>query len=313
MFLFFNAQNKLRAGWKIGSFLLILIVITFPLALAFDFLPETYRSMPFAFAISLPLASWISLRYIDQLPFKAIGLFTGEGVTVMLKDFGIGLFAGAFAMGIIALFLQFMPGFSFTWNPNLDYTKVLGFFLLMVAVGFYEELQVRGYILRMLSEGFRLGSMSIQQGFGLAALFTSFLFGALHIGNPNANWISTLNISLAGLLLVFPIAVTGRLYISFALHFSWNWFQAGLFGMPVSGQTIENSLLLYTRSETETLFSGGSFGPEAGLFGILGMILAALPVYIIYLKQNRTLRIFDTQFFAFDESETVNMDIKQTN
>lgn len=313
MFLFFNAQNKLRAGWKIGAFLLILILLTFPLALAFDFLPETYRALPFAFAISMPLATWISLRYIDQLPMKAIGMFTGEGAKVLFIDLGIGLFAGAFAMGIIALLLQLLPGFSFSLNPNPDYSEVLRFFLLMVAVGFYEELQVRGYILRMLSEGLRFGSMSIQQGFWIAALVTSVLFGALHIGNPNATWLSTLNISLAGLLLVFPIAVTGRLYISFALHFSWNWFQAGLFGMPVSGQTIENSLFLYTRSETETLFSGGAFGPEAGLVGILGMILAALPIYIIYHKQNRTLRIFDTQFFAFDDSTQTKTDIELTN
>ncbi|TNE68870.1 CPBP family intramembrane metalloprotease [bacterium] len=303
MFLFYNEHNKLRAGWKIGIFLIFLILPTFLVSIAFDFVPKEYRSLPVILAFILPLASWLTLRYVDHLPMKAIGMFTGDGFLTMLKDIGLGLFSGAFAMGAIAFILNGMDGFSFQINPNIDYSKALGFLITMIGVGVYEELQVRGYILRMLTDGFRFGNMSVKQSFLASALFTSFIFGFLHIWNPNANWASTLNISLAGLLLVLPIAITGRMYASFALHFSWNWFQAGLFGMPVSGSTIEHSIFTYNLNPSEVLLSGGKFGPEAGLLGIIGMLLAALPFYFLYQSQSRTLRIFDTQFFAFDEPE----------
>ena len=293
--IFLNTNKEWRAGWKTAFFVVLVIILTFFAALLLQLLPKEYQQIPFAMLISAPLASWISIKYVDQKSLKSIGLLTGEGAKVIFVDCLLGLVAGAVAMGVIALLIIFYGG-TFVINQSLLTEKVIGFFLLMLAVGITEELQVRGYMLRVISAGFRFGQMSIQQGFWAAAIFTSIIFGLLHFFNPNASFVSTLNISLAGLLLVWPIAVTGRMYGAFALHFSWNWFQGGLFGFPVSGQAIENSIYVYTMPENATFFSGGAFGPEAGIVGLIGMIIAALPFWFIYIRQNRTLRIFETQF-----------------
>jgi membrane protease YdiL (CAAX protease family) len=293
--IFLNTNKEWRAGWKTAFFVMLIIILTFFSALLLKILPEDYQRIPFAMLISAPLASWISIKFIDQKSLKNIGLLTGEGAKVIFVDCILGLLAGAAAMGVIALLITFYGG-SFTLNPSLITEKVITFFLLMIAVGITEELQVRGYMLRVISDGFRFGSMTIQQGFWTAAIFTSIIFGLLHFFNPNASFVSTLNISLAGILLVWPIAVTGRMYGAFALHFSWNWFQGGLFGFPVSGQAIQNSIYVYTMPENATFFSGGDFGPEAGIVGLIGMIIASLPFWFIYMRQNRTLRIFETQF-----------------
>jgi len=293
--IFLNTNKEWRAGWKTAFFIMLVIILTFPVAFLLKLLPAEYQQIPFAMLISVPLASWIVLRYVDQKPLKTIGLLTGDGAKVILVDCLFGLVSGAAAMSIIALLIVFYGG-SFEMNSSLLTEKVIGFFMLMIAVGITEEMQVRGYMLRVISDGFRFGSMSIKQGFWAAAIFTSIIFGLLHFFNPNTSFVSTLNISLAGILLVWPIAVTGRMYGAFALHFSWNWFQGGLFGFPVSGQAIENSIYVYTMPENATFFSGGAFGPEAGIVGLIGMIIAALPFWFIYIRQNRTLRIFETQF-----------------
>ena len=293
--IFLNKNKEWRAGWKTAFFVVLVIILTFFAALLLQLLPKEYQQIPFAMLISAPLASWISIKYVDQKSLKSIGLLTGEGAKVIFVDCLLGLVAGAVAMGVIALLIIFYGG-TFVINQSLLTEKVIGFFLLMLAVGITEELQVRGYMLRVISAGFRFGQMSIQQGFWAAAIFTSIIFGLLHFFNPNASFVSTLNISLAGLLLVWPIAVTGRMYGAFALHFSWNWFQGGLFGFPVSGQAIQNSIFVYIMPENATFFSGGAFGPEAGIVGLMGMFIAALPFWFIYIRQNRTLRIFETQF-----------------
>ncbi|NCP84027.1 MAG: CPBP family intramembrane metalloprotease, partial [Bacteroidetes bacterium] len=227
--IFLNKNKEWRAGWKTAFFVVLVIILTFFAALLLQLLPKEYQQIPFAMLISAPLASWISIKYVDQKSLKSIGLLTGEGAKVIFVDCLLGLVAGAVAMGVIALLIIFYGG-TFVINQSLLTEKVIGFFLLMLAVGITEELQVRGYMLRVISAGFRFGQMSIQQGFWAAAIFTSIIFGLLHFFNPNASFVSTLNISLAGLLLVWPIAVTGRMYGAFALHFSWNWFQGGLFG-----------------------------------------------------------------------------------
>lgn len=293
--IFLNEQREWRAGWKVAFFIMMVIILSFPFTLLLKLLPTTFRQIPFAFVFSTLIATWISVKFVDRKPMEYIGLGFSAGFQTIVKEVLLGLFSGALAMFSVALLL-WISGAEFSWNTKLDYTKVAGFFLLMIAVGIYEEVQVRGYMLRVLSDGFRFGSMTIEQGFWTAVTFTSILFGFMHFFNPNASWISTLTISLAGFLLVWPIAVTGRMYAAFALHFSWNWFQGGLFGFPVSGQAIENSFIIYKLPENMNLFSGGDFGPEAGLVGIIGMAIAALPFWILYIRQNRTLRIFGSQF-----------------
>jgi uncharacterized protein len=293
--IFLNEHKEWRAGWKFAFFILIIVITTFAFTFAFKLLPKTLQQIPFVFMFSLPLSSWLAVRFIDRKSLKYIGLLTGNGFKSVLSDSFWGIFGGALAMGIIAFLIKLFGG-NFEFNTAINYKEALVFFLLMIAVGIYEELQIRGYMLRIFSNGLRFGSMTVQQGFWAAVAFTSVVFGLLHLGNPNADLVSTLNISIAGLLLVWPIAVTGRMYGAFALHFSWNWFQGGVFGFPVSGQAVSHSFFIYTMPENADIFSGGSFGPEAGIVGIIGMIIASLPFWFIYMRQNRTLRIFETQF-----------------
>lgn len=76
--------------------------------------------------------------------------------------------------------------------------------------------------------------------------------------------------------------VTGELAIPIGLHMAWNFFQGVVYGFPVSGDK-EPACFLLTQQSGQAFFTGGSFGPEAGLMGILAAVLGMLMLWL-YVK-----------------------------
>jgi hypothetical protein len=161
---------------------------------------------------------------------------------------------------------------------------------LMMVVGFYEEYWTRGYQMKVLAEGLHVGSITPRVAVGAAVVITSIFFGVLHAGNPNASLISTVNITLAGMMLALPYVLTGRLWVSIGLHFSWNFFQGAVFGFPVSGKSFRTSVV-QTIEDGPDWFTGGEFGPEAGAVGLLAMVLITLWMYRRFKPDSLDARI----------------------
>jgi membrane protease YdiL (CAAX protease family) len=118
-----------------------------------------------------------------------------------------------------------------------------------------EELVVRGVVLRTLEHWF---------GTWLALAATAALFGALHLGNPGATWLSALTVALTGgLVLGLAYVATRRLWLSVGLHFGVNAAQGALLGLPVSGSSTRG---LFTTTVTgPDALTGGPFGVESSL------------------------------------------------
>ena len=100
-----------------------------------------------------------------------------------------------------------------------------------------------------------------------AVVLSSVVFGLAHIFNPNAGWISTLGIIAAGFFLAFGYLRTRQLWLPIGLHIGWNFFLGPVFGFPVSG--LEPFHLLGLNVSGPDLITGGAFGPEAGLVGLV--------------------------------------------
>ena len=146
-------------------------------------------------------------------------------------------------------------------------------------VGFYEEAFSRGYGLTNLAEGLNLPFLGPKRAVVAAWLISSVLFGVGHALNPHSSWISTLGVTAAGLQLGLGYVLTGRLGISIGLHFSWNFFQGNVFGFPVSGRDFQVSFLGILQGGPG-VWTGGDFGPEAGLLGFLACLLGGLLILV---------------------------------
>ena len=229
--------------------------------------------------IALPASVWLVGRFLDRRRFVDFGLHLDRDWWI---DFAFGLALGGVLMtGIflveLALGWVTVQGTFVSRDADASFlTALLPPLLSFVAVGFYEELFSRGYQLRNLAEGLT-GLVGPRGAILLAALLSSLVFGLLHASNPNASAISTLNLVLAGLLLLAMGALlTGELAIPIGLHITWNFFQGNVFGFPVSGTDFRSATFIQIEQGGPDLWTGGAFGPEAGLIGLIIMVLGGL-------------------------------------
>ncbi|MCS7002458.1 MAG: CPBP family intramembrane metalloprotease, partial [Dehalococcoidia bacterium] len=147
-----------------------------------------------------------------------------------------------------------------------------------VMIGVYEEALSRGYQLKNLAEGFGGLGWGPRGALLAAYLVSAAIFGALHATNPNATLISTLTIALAGVLLGAGMVLTGRLAIGVGLHITWNLFQGNVFGFPVSGASVSRTSVLTIEQTGPAIWTGGAFGPEGGLIGIVAIGVGVIAI-----------------------------------
>ena len=241
------------------------------------------------------LSVWLAGRFLDRRSFRDFGFHLGGGWWL---DFCFGMALGALLMSAIFLvelgfgwititgaFRTLLPGTPFALAILLPAT-------LFFCVGVYEELLFRGYQIRNAAEGLNLPVVGPRNAVILAWILSSAFFGYLHADNPNATLLSTVNIALAGLMLGLGYVLTGELAIPIGLHLSWNFFQGNVFGFAaVSGLEPVGATFLSTEGGGPGLWTGGPFGPEAGLLGPAAMILGSLLIACWVRLRNGKLAI----------------------
>ncbi len=233
--------------------------------------------------VAILLSLWVAGRFLDRRPFRDFGLHLNGGWWL---DLVFGLALGTVLMtGIFLVEVSFgWVGVEGTFVSSLPGTPFWIALLLPVAiflcVGVYEELFSRGYQLLNMAEGFNYPFLGPRGAIVVAWIITSGIFGVLHLGNPNATLLSAFNIALAGILLGAGYVFTGQLAIPIGLHVTWNFFQGNVFGFPVSGLGPIGASFLSTEQGGPDLWTGGAFGPEAGLMVpiaiLIGVFLIAL-------------------------------------
>jgi hypothetical protein len=123
----------------------------------------------------------------------------------------------------------------------------------------------------------------------IAFLVSSLVFGILHLGNPNATWVSAFNITVAGLFLGLGMVLTGSLAIPIGLHITWNFFQGNVFGFAVSG--IQPGVtVIGTEVVANTWLVGDAFGPESGVLGLVVMLLGGL-LTVLWVRRKGFLQL----------------------
>ncbi|MBK8047062.1 MAG: CPBP family intramembrane metalloprotease [Anaerolineales bacterium] len=218
---------------------------------------------------SVLAAAWFAARFVDRRPFSHYGFRIHR---TWWLDLGFGVLLGALLMGTI-----FAISLAAGWVQVVDVlvapagTPFGGMFVsaifLYVVVAIAEELLARGNQLLNMTEGFR--PLGRWQAVMLAWLISSVIFGALHILNPNATGRSIAYLAWYGVLLGAGFVFTGELALPIGLHFSWNFVQGSIFGFAVSGRSLLGVSVLSTVETGPEFWTGGAFGPEGGLLGVL--------------------------------------------
>nr|WP_272509134.1 CPBP family intramembrane glutamic endopeptidase [Clostridium ganghwense] len=160
-------------------------------------------------------------------------------------------------------------------KPKFTQNTLWGIFLFII-VAINEETMCRGYILNTLNQ---MGKPWLSAG------ISSAVFAALHLGNPNVEFVGILNIFLVGMLFSFMYIRTKSLWMPIGYHLTWNYFQGNVFGFPVSGTS--GATGIYRIGELkENILTGGFFGPEAGILATVVLALGFLVVWKITDKNS---------------------------
>lgn len=225
-------------------------------------------------AIAFPASIYMAGRLFDRRPFADFGFHFSAS---WWRQFAFGLLLGAGLMAAI-----FVIELLFGWititdtfyvvEPNTSFLAAYMLpIIVFLSVGFYEELWSRGYQLTNMAEGFNSRKIGHRNATIIALIITSAIFGFLHAANPNATFISTFNIAIAGIFLGLGFILTGELAIPIGLHITWNFFQGNVFGFPVSGTSTVGATIFQIEQGGATWLTGGAFGPEAGVIGLIAI------------------------------------------
>jgi hypothetical protein len=266
-----GSGGRLRAGWRLAIFgLLVVGSYLFLGGVAWATLPglRSGQGLVPGAGVGVALLSVLGAtaavaRWVERVPLAALGLPRDRASIVeAARGFGVGLVLMGLVVGLLAVTgavaWRAQAGGSRSWLGTV------GLATLFLGIGaLEEEVLFRGYPLQVLAEALNGPA---------AVVLTAVGFALLHLFNPGLDRLALLNIAVAGILLGAAYWRTYSLWFPFGVHLGWNWTMAVAAGLPVSGiaSGTPGFRFLDTPGYDAVIrgaawWSGGSFGPEAGL------------------------------------------------
>jgi len=270
---FFLLDGNLRPIWR---FFLSVVLVFLAYSLAHLLAGEVWGLIPragawygfsFLFELLALLGSFkVMTRLFEHKPLGVVGLaFHPCWVKELCMGLGIGGIMMVSLGGAEALLglARYAPN---TLPARAELVYGSGLFLILLITATNEELVFRGYPFQKLVES--LGPP------GAVAVSSAF-FGLAHLGNSHHTWISTLNTMLVGIPLSLAYLRTRSLWMPVGMHFTWNYVQGFVFGLPVSGYTFSTSLL-NAHVHGAAWLTGSEYGPEGGLLSTIVVVGAGI-------------------------------------
>jgi membrane protease YdiL (CAAX protease family) len=292
--LFINRVGRLRSGWRVLIFALVFLILSILMGMAVGIGSKlTIQLAPdravahylenlilrSVLLLATLLAGYICTRWLEGLPWRALGLWLHAG---WLRDFFVGSLIGIASLALATAIATAGGGLSFTVSARdalLQVAQTLLFSaLLFIVAALAEEALFRGYPLQTLTRA-KLA--------WLAVLLTSIPFAAVHLKNPNvAAGFTFINTALAGVWFAVAYLRTRSLWFPLGIHWAWNWALGSLFGLPVSGiNDLAPHPLLHGTDLGPAWLTGGSYGIEGGVACTITLVLST-----IFIWRTRLLR-----------------------
>lgn len=171
------------------------------------------------------------------------------------------------AIALVENFFGWWRVMVFRWLPGNDLLAYYGL-LSLNAIG--VEVIFRGYLLQRLNTSF---------SFLAAAVISSSLFALTHVFNPGLTWIGLVVLGMVGILQCYLFHLSRSLWLPVAFNAGWNFFLGPVFNFPVSGLDLGGRLIIHW-SEAPAWITGGAFGPEGGLMGLMAVLLGLAFIWV---------------------------------
>lgn len=255
--------------------------------------------------LALKVGVYVVLGLLGVFLFAQVLMFVGGDAWYLLASV-LGVFAAATVANAVGMWIYErgrLADIGFAWNSASVRNLLLGlgggivgaalvlggpllagcaelsktpqsggslmFFLVLLLFGAVgEEMLFHGYGFQVL-----LGAL----GPWATILPVSCLFAWAHSSNLGASPLGLANTTGWGVLLGYAFWRSGDLWLPIGLHVGWNW-TLPLFGATLSG--FKMNVTGYAMSwKTGLLWSGGEYGPEAGV--LTSGVLVVLFVYLL--------------------------------
>ena len=229
-----------------------------------SWIPDWWNILDLLSFLYTIIAFFLWVRFIEKRPIRTMGFSKGNG----LSEFAKGVLVGAIMITTV-LVVFFITGdakferVQFSLPFLVSWMLVLIGYILQTAA---EEIYIRGWIVPIIS---------YHKNAYLAILIASTMFSYFHLDNNGASWLSTLHLFIFGLFTAVYAMKRGNIWGPCGFHFAWNFIMGNVYGFHVSGYDSESSLMYFTTSN-RTFITGGQFGPEGGIPGLVVFILALL-------------------------------------
>lgn len=260
--LFLDSNNRLRNGWWI----LIFIVLVFASRFIYSPVSQMLQKIgvakgwlePLGLAFLL-LVTWACL-HLRKEKLSSIGLQLDRR---WAREIGIGALLGIATMLLAVAMIWAVGGVRLELDPARSLTTILYGAYMFLFVALFEEVMFRGFVFQRLVAG---------AGVWVAQISLGLLFATGHWDNPGMHgatlaWASS-ELFLSAVLLGLAYLRTRSLALPIGIHLGWNWAQGHLLGFGVSGFAWAGWFRPVLQDRPEWV-SGGRFGPEASVFAVI--------------------------------------------
>ena len=287
MEIFINSTGRLRSGWRLIIFALLYIFLLFLFAtgarIVYAVVLQVAPSprlgnylesalLRFTLLAAALIAGFVCTRWLEGLPWRAMGLCLHEG---WLRDLLIGSVIGIASLALATGIATAGGGLSFATFGRGELGQVFRALVfsavLFIVAALAEEAFARGYPLQTMS---RAGLT------GLGVVITSFAFAGLHFTNPNfSTGLPFLNLVIAGVWFAVAWIRTRSLWFPLGIHWAWNWALGSFFGLPVSGKALVQHSVFHGTDLGPAWLTGGDFGIEGGIACTITLILSTIFIW----------------------------------
>ncbi|MDP2886064.1 MAG: type II CAAX endopeptidase family protein [Ignavibacteria bacterium] len=280
-------HSSLTVIWKTGLFFLIWAALVAPLFAPMGTTLKEWESTSPLWArlysdsaglLTMIVATWIMLRYIDHRPLSSIG-FAAKGILPHLP-LGIGLGIAWLSVSVLIpwlagwVFLQ--PTVTISWRVLL-FAGIAIFFNVIT-----QQLLLCGYIFHCIQA---------KSNVIVATVLSALLFMLYHVGAFHGAWLPAVNVFCAGFLFCIAYRYAGNLWFPIAIHFAWNFLLGTVLGLVVSGQSHLSGGWNILNLDGPALFTGGTFGLEGGLIVTFTTITGIIVMLILVHQRHGSFRI----------------------